>query len=79
MNQHIPDREPERRPLPGPWTDAGVLDAYQLYVDERAYFEEMQSMKPVLGPGFYAVDDDGEHGASETITRWENDRMAGIE
>lgn len=25
------------------------------------------------------VDDDGEHGASETVQRWERDRMAGLE
>lgn len=76
MNQHIPDREPERR-LPGPWTEADVQDELAFYGEMDAYDRARLEAEQRRGAELerWAIDDDdGEHGASETIQRWENER-----
>lgn len=83
MNQHIPDREPERRPLPGPFRESDVIDALQRYADELADFELRYGLDHDAAGNeaelARLIDDDGEHGASDTIRRWEQERMVGIE
>ena len=77
MNQHIPDREPDRRPLPGPFTEAGVLDELQRYAADRAYFEERYGKAPELRPHFDVADEYSDSASSAAMRR-DRDQEAGI-
>ena len=77
------DREPDaplgyRRPLPGPHDEQGVQDALANHAADEYNFARQQAREAAARLR-EAVDDDGEHGASATIQRWEDERMAGIE
>lgn len=72
------DREPERRPLPGPFTEAGVQDEIQRYDDERAYFELRYGKAPEPRQHFDVAGEYSDGTSSAAMWR-DRDQEAGLD
>lgn len=90
MNAHIPDSEPPapmgwRRYLPGPHSEQGCIDeewtaAEMDDYDRERIAREVDRENAAAAARAAAEDEwDAEHGMSESLRRWEDDRMAGLE